>query len=129
MDPIGFAHVLASEMWGEPASKCTQVDGPSSFKPSGEYGSVVVCSSQKLDGLTHFWWVRPSMCEKIGCNEFIESGKILHEADYTKHSNAEDIEAGVSGDTESQATPWDPRTRIELVEKLLLFGCFYLQFP
>ena len=103
------------------------MEGPATFKPSGEYDSVVVCSSQKLSGLSQFQCVRPSMREKIDCNEFVESGKILHEADYVGHNDAEDIEAGVSMDPDSQATLGDPKTRIELMEKLLLFSCYYLQ--
>ena len=70
------------------------------------------------------------MREKIGHSEFVESGKILHEADYLGQNDAEDIKVGVSTDPDSQATLWDPKTRIELMEKLLLFGCYYLQkFP
>ena len=106
------------------------MEGPATFKPSGEYDSIVVCSSQKLSSLSQFQRIRPSMREKIGHSEFVESGKILLEADYVGHNDAEDIKAGVSADPDSQATPWGPKTRIKLMEKLLLFGCYYLQkFP
>ena len=36
------------------------------------------------------------MHEKKGHSEFVESGKILHEADYMGHNDAEDIKVGVS---------------------------------
>ena len=67
------------------------------------------------------------MREKIARNEFVESGKILHESESVKLNETEDVEAGVSADSGSQATPWDPKTRIELMQNLLLFGCYYLQ--
>ena len=78
-------------------------------------------------GLSEFQCVRPSMREKIGRSEFIECGKILHEAVNEKYNLTEDIEAGISANPASQAPPWDPKTRIELIQNLLLFGCFYLQ--
>ena len=67
------------------------------------------------------------MREKIARNEFVERGKILHESESVKLNETEDVEVGVSADPGSQATPWDPKTRIELMQNLLLFGCYYLQ--
>ena len=53
-DPLGFTRVLAAEIRGEPAAKRARMEGPAAFKHTGEYASVVVCSSQKLAGLVQF---------------------------------------------------------------------------
>ena len=119
-------------MWqqnGQPTTKCQCTDqGPRTFKDSDEYGSVVVSSGQDVDGLNFFLWVKPSMREKIAHNEFVEIGRILQEADPDEANSQEDREAGViTADQPNQAMPYDPKTRIQLVQNLILFACFYLQ--
>ena len=103
----------------EPANKCE-------FAFSGAKIITVQYEQMLCDGIQYCMDIKPSVRDSIGRDEFVSLGKLLHDT-------AEGVNLYVDMKSANYMTrnvpppPDDIRSLVELLQRLFLFGSYYLQ--